>query len=100
MTVKAYPVAEVLKFIQPDSQHFITDNDTDNITYHVWAGPEPTEAEIDAAAVQWQANQDNRATEQAQARAELETGPPEQSLPGLAARVRALEILTGLKTYT
>jgi hypothetical protein len=100
MSIKSYPIAAVLLWMQPDSQHLVKDNDTEQITYYAWTGPEPTEAEIDAAAIQWQANQDALATERANARSELDTGPPPQSVPGLAARVQALEILTGLKTYT
>jgi hypothetical protein len=100
MPQKPYMVGQALLRIQPDGQFLVRDNDTDQIEYVVWAGAEPTEAEIDTAGAAWQAAQDAQATEQGQARAELETGPPPQSVPGLAARVQALEILTGLKTYT
>ncbi|MHC4195237.1 MAG: hypothetical protein ACYSQZ_04740 [Planctomycetota bacterium] len=100
MTAKTYPIAAVLLWLQPDSQHVVQDNDSEKITYHVWTGPEPTESEIDAAAVQWQAREDAIATERVNARSELDSGPPPQSLPGLAARVQALEILTGMKTYS
>jgi hypothetical protein len=100
MPQKTYPVADALLRIQPNAQFIVKDNDTDEIEMVDWTGPPPTEAEIDAAGAAWQVDQDGKSAEQAQARAELETGPPLQSLPGLAARVQALEILTGLKTYT
>lgn len=100
MPVKAYPVADALLRIQPNAQFIVKDNDSDAIEMVDWIGAPPTEAEIDAAGAAWQVDHDARAQEVAQARAELDSGPPPQSVPGLAARVQALEILTGMKTYT
>lgn len=100
MPKKTYDVSAALEIIQPGSQFAVRDNDTDQIEYVVWAPPPPTEAEIDAAGVTANANKTAREVEQANAKNELDSGPPPQSLPGLAARVQALEILMGLKTYT
>lgn len=56
-------------------------------------------AEIQAIKDADQAAANAVAQERAAAQANLEQGPPPQSLPGLADRVQALEVLTGLKTY-
>jgi hypothetical protein len=100
MPVKSYSVIGALLIIQPDAEVTVVANDSDRVIYTTWTGPEPTEAELDAAGITWQADKDALSAERAAARAELESGPPPQSLPGLAARVQALEILMGLKTYT
>lgn len=99
MPIKQYQVADALLLIQPGAQFGVVDNDTDRIEYIVWTPPEPTEAEIDAAGVIVTQHGQDIAAERAAARAELDTGPPAQSLPGLAARVQAIEVLLGLKTY-
>lgn len=56
-------------------------------------------AEIQAIKDADQVAADAVAQERAAAQANLNQGPPPQSLPGLADRVQALEVLTGLKTY-
>lgn len=98
MPVKSYDVHHALLIIQPTAQVGVKDNDTDQINYAQWSGALPTETEIDAAGVQSDTQKAARATEVANANAEVVSGPAPQSVPALQARVTAIEHLLGLRS--
>ena len=93
MPVKTYRVADALLLIRPDGKFKVSANDTDQIRYIDWPGARPSEANIDSAGSQVLAMKQAQETKLADARSTIGSGPPPQSLPGLAARVEALEVI-------
>ena len=91
MPKKTYDICTALLSMQPGAEVDVIENDSDQITYRTWTGPQPTETELDAAGQAVMDNDAQIAAAASDARTAIAGGPPAQSLPAIVDRVTAIE---------